>query len=119
MPKLPKITSLQWLYNILKKEVRYEVDFFHADKNKSVLQVDFNTFGNKVTPTRWYYHHWWAWSSIHSLYLKKEVTDGVDFLHADKHQSFFYKLALLFLMEVAKYVHSNQNRKLLMFLQYL
>ena len=33
----------------LKKEVRYEVDFFHADKHKSVLQVDFNTFGNKVS----------------------------------------------------------------------
>ena len=34
-------------------------------------------------------------------YLKKEVRDGVHFLHADKHQS-FYKLALSYLMEVAR-----------------
>ena len=27
----------------LKKEVRDEVDFVHADKHKSFLQVDFNT----------------------------------------------------------------------------
>ena len=35
-------------------------------------------------------------------YLKKEVKDEVDFLDADKHQS-FYNLALLFLMEVARH----------------
>ena len=51
-------------------------------------------------------------------YLKKEVRDGVHFLDADKHQ-IFYKLALFFLMEVAKYVQSNLNRKLVIFLQYL
>ena len=33
------------------------------------------------------------------------------FLHADEHQS------LLFLMEVARYVQSTQNRKLVIFLQ--
>ena len=34
----------------LKKEVRDEVDFLHADKHlKSFLQVDFNTFGIKVS----------------------------------------------------------------------
>ena len=45
--------------------------------------------------------------SIHSdkfaisvQYLKKEVRGGVYFLHAYKHQS-FYKLTLLFLLEVA------------------
>ena len=40
------------------------------------------------------------------------------FLHADKHQN-FYKLALLFLMEVARHVQSTQNRKFKIFLQYL
>ena len=39
-------------------------------------------------------------------YLKKEVLDEVDFLHADKHQS-FCKFALLFLIEVARHVHST------------
>ena len=50
-------------------------------------------------------------------YLKKEVRNGVHLLHADKHQS-SYKLALSFLIEVARHV-SAQNRKLVIFLQYL
>ena len=37
-------------------------------------------------------------------------------MHADEHQS-LYKLGLLFLMEVARYVQSTQNRKLVIFLQ--
>ena len=36
--------SLQYL----KKEVRDEVDFLHADKHQSFLQVDFNTLSIKV-----------------------------------------------------------------------
>ena len=40
-------------------------------------------------------------------YLKKEV----DFVHADKHQSF-----LLFFMEVVRHAQSTQNRKLAIFL---
>ena len=36
--------SLQYL----EKRVKYEVDFFHADKHQSFLQVDFNTLGIKV-----------------------------------------------------------------------
>ena len=50
--------------------------------------------------------------------LKKEVRNGVYFLHADKHQN-FYKLTLSFLMEVARHVQSTQNRKLVKFLQYI
>ena len=49
--------------------------------------------------------------------LKKEARDEVDILHADKHQS-FYKLLLVFLMEVARHVQSTQNRKFLI-LKYL
>ena len=37
--------SLQYL----KKEVKDEVDFLHADKHQSFLQVDFNTLGIKVS----------------------------------------------------------------------
>ena len=37
-------------------------------------------------------------------YLKK-VVDGLHFLNADKHES-FYKLALAFLIELARYVQS-------------
>ena len=50
-------------------------------------------------------------------YLKKEDRDEVDFLYADKHES-FYELALSFLMEVARHVQSTQNKKLVIFLQY-
>ena len=76
-------------------------------------------------PTRWYYHNWWAWlsilkvfkvTSLQNLYnvSKKEVRDGVHSLHVDKHQS-FYKVALSFLMEVARYVQSTQNMTLVIF----
>ena len=51
-------------------------------------------------------------------YLEKEVIDIVHFLHPHKHQS-FYKLTLLFLMEVTRQVQSTQNKKLVIFLQYL
>ena len=35
--------SLQYL----TKEVRDEIDFLHADKHQSLLQIDFNTLGIK------------------------------------------------------------------------
>ena len=37
MPKLPKITSLLFA---IYKEVSDEVDFLHADKHESCLQID-------------------------------------------------------------------------------
>ena len=51
-------------------------------------------------------------------YLEKEVRDRIHFLHADKHQC-FYKVASLFLIEVARHVQSTQKRELVIFLQYL
>ena len=81
----------------------------YVDKHQSFLQVDFNPLDIQV-----------CYKMILSLlmgvikysqstqsnkfaisfkHLKKEVRDGVHLLHADKRQS-FYKLALLFLMEV-------------------
>ena len=46
-PKFRKTTSLQCLNNI-PKNVRDEVDFFHADKRQSFLTVDLNTLGIKI-----------------------------------------------------------------------
>ena len=59
-------------------------------------------------------------ASLQCLYniSKKEDGDEVNFLHADEPQS-FYKLALSFLMEVARQVQSAQNKKLIIFLQYI
>ena len=95
--------SLQYL----KKEVRDEVEFLDAEKHQSFLQVDFNNLGIKVS-----YkvilslliviikHSQSTQSNkfaIYLQYIEKEISNGVHFLHADKHQS-FYKLALSFLM---------------------
>ena len=73
--------SLQYL----KKEVNDEVDFLHADKHESLLQIDSMILMEIVK---------YSQSSQNSKfgmslqYLKKEVKDEVGFLHADKHQSF-------------------------------
>ena len=111
-----------------KNEVRKEVDFLHADKHQSFLQVDFNTLSIKVfykvilSLLMGMIKHSQSTQSnkfaISLQYLKKEVRNGVHFLHADKHQN-FYKLTLSFLMEVARHVQSTQNRKLVKFLQYI
>ena len=93
--------SLQYL----KKQVRDEVDFLYADKHQSFLQVDFNTFGIKV-----------SYEAVLSLAIgiikHSQSTQSNKFAvsFVDKHQS-FYKLALSFLMEVARHVQSTQNRK--------
>ena len=89
--------SLQYL----KKELRDEVDFLDADKHQSFLQVDFNTFGIKVSYKvilsllMGMIKHSQSTQSnkfaISLQYFKKEVRNGVHFLHADKHQT-FYKL---------------------------
>ena len=60
IPKVPKIVSFGMPLQYLKEKVRDEVDFFHADKHQSFLQVDFNSLDIKDF---WYYHYWWAWSS--------------------------------------------------------
>ena len=81
----------------LKKELINEIDFLQADKHQSFLQVDFNTLG-----IIFFYktilslligmikHSQSTLSNKFGMsvqYLKKEVRDGVHFLHEDKHQS--------------------------------
>ena len=83
MAKLIKRTSLLFLCNILRKKyISDEVDFLHADKYESMLQIDTMILMVIVKHSQ---------SSqkgkfVMSLqYLKKEVRDEVD-LHADKYQ---------------------------------
>ena len=55
----------------------HEVDFLHADKHKSLPQIDTMIF--KVPKI----------ASLQCLqHFKKQVRNEVAFLHADKHQSF-------------------------------
>ena len=64
-------------------------------------------------------------------YLKKEVSDEVNFLHADKHQSYLqgdfntlgtkvsYKVVLSLLMSMIKHSQSTQSNNFATSLQYL
>ena len=95
--------------------------------NISFLQVDFNTLDVKVSNkvilslfmgTIKHSQRTQSNSFAVSLqYLKKEVRNGVHFLHSDNHQS-FCKSALSILMKVARHAQSTQNRNLVIFLQY-
>ena len=51
MPKLLKITSLLFLYYMLRNMLSDAVEFLHADKDESLLQIDTKMF-------------WWVWSSF-------------------------------------------------------
>ena len=71
----------------LKKEVRDEVNFLHADKHQSYLQGDFNTLGTKVSYKvvlsllmSMIKHSQSTQSNNFAIslqYLKKEVRNGV------------------------------------------
>ena len=50
-------------------------------------------------------------------YLWKELSDEVDFLHADKHESLLQTDSII-LMEMFKHSQISQNRKFAMSLQY-
>ena len=73
--------SLQYL----KKEVSDEVDFLHADKHESLLQIDTMILTGIVRHSQSSQNSKFAMSL---QYLKKEVKDEIDFLHAEKHRSF-------------------------------
>ena len=75
----------------LKKELSDEVDFLHADKHESLLQIDSMILMGMVKHSQSSQNSKFAMSL---QYLKKEVKDEVDFLHSGKHQSF---LKVLFL----------------------
>ena len=61
------------------------VDFLHADKHESLLQIDTKILMGMVKDSQSSQNSKFTMSL---QYLKKEVRDEVDFLHVDKHQSF-------------------------------
>ena len=79
------------LLQYLRKEVGDEVNFLLAEK-QSFLQVDFNTLDIKVPYKMIIFTigHDQALPCLLSAlqYLKKEVSDGVHFLHLNKYQRF-------------------------------
>ena len=56
--------------------------------------------------------------AIYLQYLKKDVCDEVDFLHADKHKGLL-QIDTVILMEIVRYSQNPQNSKFSMSLQYL
>ena len=97
-----------------------EIDFLHADKHESLLQIDTMTLIGIVK------HSQSSQNSKFTMslqYLKKEVRDEVDFWHVDKHQSFLqvdfntlgmkdaYKVILSLLLSVIKHFQSTQCNK--------
>ena len=84
----------------LKKELSDAVDFLHADKHESFLQIDTIILMKMVKYSQSSQNSKFA---VSLQYLKKEVRDEFDFLHEDKHQSFlqvgfFCKVILPLLM---------------------
>ena len=56
--------------------------------------------------------------AISVQYLNKELSDEVDFLHADKHENLLQTDSIV-LLGMVKHSQSSQNSKFSMFLQYL
>ena len=57
--KAPKIVILQYLEKKLKMKL-----IFCMQINTKVCYKLISTFWASKVPIRWYYHDWWAWSSI-------------------------------------------------------
>ena len=115
MPKILKITSLQCLFNILWKIWRMKLIF--------CLQINIKGFFKLILFFRCSWPGMPKLPKITSLLfllycLKKEVSDEVDFLHADKHQSYL-QIDTMILMGMVKQSQSSQNSKFAMSLQYL
>ena len=69
--------SLQYL----KKKLSDEVEFLHAGKHGSLLQIDSMILMGMVKHSQT--------ASLQCLYnISKKKLDEINFLHADKHQSF-------------------------------
>ena len=112
----------------LQKEVSDEVDFLHADKHESLLQIDTMILMWIVKYSQCFQNTKFTMSL---QCLIKEVRNEVDFLHVDKHQSFLpvdfntlgikdaYKLILSLLLGMIKHSQSTQSNKFAIPLQYL
>ena len=105
----------------------------HADNHESLLQIDSmvlmgidkhsqSSQNSKLAskfPTRFMLSLLLGMTNLYNIW-KKEVRNGGYFWHADKRLKFLIKkLVLSFLMEVAKHNRNTQNRKLVIFLQYI
>ena len=66
--------------------------FLHANNGESLLQIDSMVLMGMVKHFQSSQNSKFAMSL---QYLKKEVKDEVDFLHADKHQNFYKLISII------------------------
>ena len=105
-----------------------EADFLHADKHRSLLQIDTMILMEIVKHSQSSQNTKFAMSL---QYLKKEVKYEVDFVHGDKHESFLqvdfntfsikvsYKVILSLSMDMIEHSQSTQSNKFAISLQNL
>ena len=100
----------------------------HTDEHETLLQIDIMILMGMAKHSQRFQS---SKFTISLQYLKKVVRDKVDFLHADKHQSFLqvdfntlgikvsYKVIISLLMGMIKHSQSTERNKFAISLQYL
>ena len=108
--------SLQYL----KENIKDEVDFLPADRRQKSDQSDTIILDmcGQACPNYPKLPKITQRFPISLQYFKKQVSDEVDFLHADEHESLL-QIDTLILMGMVKHSQSSQNSKFAMSLQYL
>ena len=128
MLKLPKITSLLFLCNIIRKKWVMKLIFYIQISLKISYKFILWFLKGTVKHSQSFQNNDFAMSL---QYLKKRIWDEVFFLHEDKHQSFIqvecntlgvkvsYKVILSLLMDMIKHFQSFKSNKFAISLQYL
>ena len=90
IPKVPKIASFQCLYDISKKKLEMKL-IFGMQINVKVFYKLISTLLASNFSIGWYYHYWWAWSSILKVlkvtslqYLYNILKTGFDLTGRDR-----------------------------------
>ena len=90
IPKVPKIASFQCLYDISKKKLEMKL-IFGMQINVKVFYKLISTLLVSNFSIGWYYHYWWAWSSILKVlkvtslqYLYNILKTGFDLTGRDR-----------------------------------
>ena len=84
MPKLPKVTSFLFLWNIIRKKWLMKLRFYMQVKMKIIYKLILWFLMGMVKHSQSSLNCKFAMSL---QYLEKDVREEVDFLHADKHQN--------------------------------
>ena len=123
--KIKQSQSSQCLYNISRRKVRDKIDFFHADKHHSFVQVFFTTLGIKISykvilslligmikPFKVL-----KVLSLQYLYNISKKKLGMEFFCMQININ--VGIIVFDDSDMSRHVQSTQNRKLVIFIQYI